>query len=230
MRRPRSAAAKRSLALWRGAPRSARVHCHIRWWTAPFAALEPELPTSGAILEVGCGHGVFSTYVALKSSTREVRGFDIDAEKIELAGDAIARLEPGEANLAFEHRPDGDVPRRPGGWDAIVVVDVLYLLSPDARRALVAQCVDALAPDGILVVKEVDTSPWFKAKVAQFQEFLSTRVLRITATHHDLHFHSAAEVGELLQSVGLSTRSSRLDKGYFHPHCVVVGTRSVRTA
>ena len=188
------------------------------------------MPREGAVLEVGCGHGLFSTYLALSSSTREVRGVDIDADKIDHAGNAIARLAPGEAVVAFEHSPTGAVPRRLGGWDAIVVVDVLYLLAPDARRALIGDMVSALAPGGVLVVKEVDTAPWFKAKVAQFQEFLATKVLRITATHHDLHFHSADDVRTALEDAGLSTTAARLDKGYFHPHCVVVGTNPLRTA
>lgn len=230
MRPPRSAAARRTLAIWRGAPLSTRLHCHVRWWTAPFVALEPSVPADGSILEVGCGHGLFSTYLALTSTQREVHGVDIDGDKVELAGAAIARLAPGEADIAFEHSPTGAVPRRVGGWDAIVVVDVLYLLSPDARRALIARCVDALAFDGVLVVKEVDTAPWFKAKVAQFQEFLATKVLRITATNHDLHFHSAADVRAELEAAGLTTTSARLDRGYFHPHCVVVGTKAIRTA
>lgn len=227
MRPPRSPEARRALSIWRHAPIGTRLHCRLRWWTAPFETLEPLVPQVGPVLEIGCGHGLFSTFLALRSRARSVRGIDIDADKIELAGAAIAGLEPGEVDLAMEHRPDGDVPMILGGWAAIVVVDVLYLLSPDARRDLVRRAVDALAPDGVLIVKEVDTSPRVKAKVAQFQEFLATRVLRITATDHDLHFHSAADVRRLLEDAGLSTTSDRLDRGYFHPHCVVIGTRSI---
>jgi len=230
MRPPRSAAARRSLAIWRGAPLSDRVHCHIRWWTAPFAALETEVPRDGAILEIGCGHALFSTYLALTSTSRQVRGVDIDADKIEQAGLALARLAPGEADIAVEHRPSGDVPTRIGGWDAIVLVDVLYLLSPSARRELLGRCVDALAPDGVLILKEVDTSPRLKAAVAQFQEFLATKVFRFTATDHDLHFPSVAELRGLLVDCGLAVRTDRLDRGYFHPHCVVIGTRPLRAA
>jgi hypothetical protein len=29
----------------------------------------------------------------------------------------------------------------------------------------------------------------------------------------------------LMVAGGLTTRVGRLDKGYFHPHCVVVGTK-----
>ena len=202
MRPPRSVAAKRTLALWRDLPRSARLHTNIRWRTAPFEALEVQVPRSGNILEVGCGHGVFTTFLAISSPDRSVVGIDIDGEKIAL----------------------GDVPLIDGGWDAIVFADVLYLLPVEARTALLAECVEALSPYGLLVVKEVDTSPKFKAQMAQFQEFLATKVLRITHGNA-LNFPSAVELEAIMTSDGLETKMSRLDKGYFHPHCVVIGRK-----
>ncbi len=224
MRPPRSVAAKRTLALWRDSPRSARLHTNIRWRTAPFEALEVQVPRSGNILEVGCGHGVFTTFLAISSPDRSVVGIDIDGEKIALAKQSVLGLRNGEANLSFEHRASGDVPLIDGGWDAIVFADVLYLLPVEARTALLAECVEALSPDGLLVVKEVDTSPKFKAQMAQFQEFLATKVLRITHGNA-LNFPSAVELEAIMTSDGLETKMSRLDKGYFHPHCVVVGRK-----
>jgi len=224
VKRPRSAAARRALELWDEAPRSARLHTTIRAWTAPFEALETHVPQSGRVLEVGCGHGVFSTFLALSSPSRSVVGIDIDEQKISLANTTAKRLRPGEATVTFEYRPSGELPEAPSGWDAIVFADVLYLLQPADRTRLLEQCAAALAPGGVLIVKEVDTEPKFKARIAQFQEFLATRVLRIT--HGDaMSFPSANELAKEMNAAGLSTRSSRLDQGYFHPHCVVVGTR-----
>ena len=224
MKPARSAAAKRALGLWKQQPRSARVHTTIRWWTAPFEALEAEVPRTGKILEVGCGHGVFTSFLALSSTDRSVVGVDIDAEKIELAQESVRALRPDEATVRFEHRASGDVPTIEGGWDAIVFADVLYLLAPADRTRLLSECVAALAPTGLLIVKEVDTEPRFKARIAQFQEFLATKVLRIT-DGDALDFPSAIDLERLMKNDGLSTRVTRLDKGYFHPHCVVVGTK-----
>ncbi len=224
MKPPRTPAARRVLALWDDAPRGDRFHTAARWWTAPFAALEREIPLSGDILEVGCGHGVFSTYMAICSRSRHVVGVDIDADKIELAQQAAARLEPGEGDVSFRVSPSGEVPRHDGGWDCIVFADVLYLLTAERRDALLAECAEALAPGGLLVVKEVDTEPALKARIAQFQEVLATRVLRIT-DGDALDFPSAGELRDVLDGLGLETRAKRFDKGYLHPHCVVLGTR-----
>lgn len=225
MKPARSQAAKRALGLWKQQPRSARMHTKIRWWTAPFEALGAEVPRSGNILEVGCGHGVFTSFLALSSKSRSVVGVDIDAEKIELAQASVNALVPGEATVRFEHRSSGDVPTLEGGWDAIVFADVLYLLAPEDRARLLRECAAALSPSGRLIVKEVDTEPRFKARIAHFQEFLATKVLRITSGDA-LDFPSAADIERLMNDDGLSTRVARLDKGYFHPHCVVIGSKS----
>ena len=224
MKPPRTPAALRVMGLWADAGRVGRLHTRARWWSAPFTELELEVPLAGDILEIGCGHGVFTTYLAITSTARRVVGIDIDADKIAQANDAVARLEQGEAHLRFETLPSGTVPRIDGGWRSIVFADVLYLLGRDRRRAMLGECVDALAPGGLLVIKEVDTRPLVKAKLAQLQELISTKVLRIT-DGHTLEFASAKELEALLVDLGLSTMAKRIDHGYLHPHCVVLGTK-----
>ena len=41
-----------------------------------------------------------------------------------------------------------------------------------------------------------------------------------------LDFPSREELAAVLEELGLRTLSKRIDQGYLHPHCVVVGTRS----
>lgn len=216
------------MQLWADADRGGRFHTTARWWSAPFAELELEVPLAGDILEVGCGHGVLATYLAITSRARRVLGIDIDAAKITLAREAIGGLRPDEADLRFEVQPDGVVPTVEGGWRSIVIADVLYLLGRERRDALLAACVDALAPGGLLVIKEVDTTPRVKARIAQLQELISTRVLRIT-DGHALEFASSDELVATLVDLGMSTMAKRIDHGYLHPHCVVLGTRPMRS-
>ena len=64
MRGPRTPAARRALQLYRSAPRADRLHVRGRWWTCPFPLVEREVPRTGRVLEVGCGHGLLSALVA----------------------------------------------------------------------------------------------------------------------------------------------------------------------
>ena len=228
MKPPRTPAARRVMQLWADSDRRGRFHTTARWWSAPFAELELEVPLAGDILEVGCGHGVLTTYLAITSRARRVVGIDIDADKIALACDAVGRLGPDEADLRFEVQPSGVVPTVEGGWRSIVIADVLYLLGRERRDALLASCVEALAPGGLLVIKEVDTKPLVKARISQLQELISTKVLRIT-DGHSLEFASSEELVATLVDLGMSTMAKRIDHGYLHPHCVVLGTKPARS-
>ncbi|MCD9625368.1 class I SAM-dependent methyltransferase [Rhabdothermincola salaria] len=222
MQGPRSPAAQRALGLYAEAPMGARVRTAVRWWTAPFAALELEVPLAGPVLDLGCGDGLFAAYLAVAGRARQVVGTDIDRDKVAVARQAARRLRPGEAELHFE-AGDGRVPRLDGGWRSIVVADVLHLLGDDARRALLDDCVEALAPGGLLVIKEVDTRPRWKARLAAVQEVAATRLSRTT----DGTGVDSAEPRALaahLEGQGCTTMVKRLDHGYPHPHCLILAT------
>ncbi|MGH9157488.1 MAG: hypothetical protein ACRD1K_17010, partial [Acidimicrobiales bacterium] len=70
------------LSLYRDAPAPVRAHLALRWATCPFPAVAAEVPATGSVLEVGCGHGLLSTYLALGGPGRLVTGIDPDAGRI----------------------------------------------------------------------------------------------------------------------------------------------------
>lgn len=222
-RRP-TGAGRAALRAYRHLPRSARVHATIRWWSAPFPRIAAFLPTSGRVLEIGCGHGLFSTYAALAGPGRSVVGVDIDADKIALARQAEAQL-PG-VDLTFRVAESGAVPTGP--WDAIVIVDVLYLLPAPAQRALVHQAAAQLADGGQLLVKEMSPRPRWKAAWNRGQETLAVSVLGITEQDAagraaPFDFVDPSTMASWLRDAGLWTAQLRLDRHRLHPHHLVIG-------
>lgn len=214
--------ARRALDLYRAAPPRDRLHLRVRWATCPVPAVEEAVPRHGRILELGCGHGLVASYLALSGPRRAVLGTDIDARKIALAAAAARRIAPGEGDLRFEHAPDGALP--PGPWSAIVVVDVLYLLDATREAALLERCAAALAPGGVLVLKETDRDPAWKYALTKAQELVSTRVLRITAGDA-LSFTPMGLLASLLERQGLRATVSPVDRGHLHPHSLLVARR-----
>lgn len=213
---------ERVFELYAGAPKRDRYHLRGRWKSCPVDAVHQAVPRRGRVLEVGCGHGLVSTYLSLAAPERDVTGVDIDARKIEVAVAARARLRDNEACLTFRHEPAGEVPVGP--WDAIVIVDVLYLLSRSAEKALLAACVEQLAPGGALVLKETDVRPRWKHWVAKGQEVVATKIVRITKGA-DLEFTPIADLTADLRALGLDTTVTPVHKGYLHPHTLIVGVR-----
>ncbi len=214
--------ARRVFGLFADAPPADRLHLRVRWATCPVAEVDAEVPTQGRILEIGCGHGLVSAYLALACPERQVVGVDIDERKLEVARRAAAHLDPRVTNLEYRSSTGGEVPSGP--WDAIVIVDVLYLLDVDAEVALLDACLAELAPGGRLVLKETDVVPRLKHNLARAQEVLSTRVLRITAGEA-LEFTPLGELADHLVDAGCTVALRRVDQGYPHPHRLLVARR-----
>ncbi len=177
------------------------------------------VPVAGRILEIGCGHGLFSTFLALQSSRREVVGTDVDGDKIRRAAHAAE----GIANLEFSPAAPGELP--PGTWDAVCIVDVLYLIDRVGEEALLHEVARRLEPGGVLVVKEMGTEPAWKFRWMALQERLSVQVLGITEGH-DLTFVPPDEVARWMADADLvDVRQRAVGAGYLHPHHLVWATK-----
>ena len=211
--------ARATLARYRGEPLGTRLHTRIRWRSCPFEDVAVAVPTAGRILEIGCGHGLFSTLLALQSAERTVVGTDVDGDKIR----AAQRAAEGLANLTFAPAEPGELPD--GTWDAICIVDVLYLIDRAGERALLHEAAGRLEPGGVLVVKEMATEPAWKFRWMALQERLSVQVLRITAGH-DLTFVPPDELAGWMGEAGLAgVAHRRLDRGHLHPHHLVTARK-----
>jgi 2-polyprenyl-3-methyl-5-hydroxy-6-metoxy-1,4-benzoquinol methylase len=207
------------LSLYAGAPPTTRAHVRVRWATCPFPAVAAQLPAAGRILEVGCGHGLLSLHLAAASPSREVHGIDVDGDKLQAARAAAAR---GGLACTFE-RVEGDhLPAGP--WDGIAIVDVLYLLGADDQLGLLVSCAQALAPGGVLVVKEMALVPRWKATWNSVQEMAAVRLLRITEGD-ELTFLDPAAMAGAMTGAGLDVRHRPVHRGYPHPHYLLVGRR-----
>ena len=225
-------AGRAALRAFRGLPVSARVHAAVRWWSAPLPPVEAALPPAGRVLEIGCGHGLFSAFAALSGArpggARSVVGVDIDADKIALAQRMAANLTA--VDLTFRVAESGAVPAGP--WDAIVIVDVLYLLPADAQRSLLAEAAAQLAPDGVLLIKEMSPTPRWKARWNRWQETMAVSVLGITERDtgpdavEPFAFVDPVTMAGWLGDQGLWTARQRLDRRRLHPHHLLLARRS----
>ena len=84
--------------------------------------------------------------------------------------------------------------------------------------------VDTLAPGGTLVVKEMASTPRWKHRWNMAQETLAVRALRLTSGS-EVSPTPTETMGRWLAELGLSVTHTALDRGYLHPHALLVAQR-----
>jgi len=212
---------QRARRLYDQAPWGDRLHLAIRMAICPFERLAPFIPAEGWVLDLGCGHGLLANAIALDGPARRVVGVDPAARKLRTAratGAATGRV-------CFVQ---GDAVHNPvvGPCQAILIVDVDYLLTPRQQEEVLRACYDRLTPGGVLILKTMDVRPRWKLTLNRVEEWLAVRVLRITlGRERAFTFRPLEEWVALFEEIGFRTQALRLDRGYVHPHAAVIGVR-----
>lgn len=202
-------------------PRAA-THSFVRVLTCPFDSVIAALPRSGPVLDIGCGHGVLGVLARRDRPGLSVTGVDIDRAKV-----GAARRAGEDVTWASEANVSDTIVQGSGDWSAITMVDVLYLLGWERTDELLKVSAAALAPGGVLVVKETGLTPRWKATLTRLQEQVATSPIGPTASTERPRPYPLERGAALLAETGLNCRVSAVDRGYHVPHRLLVGRRSV---
>lgn len=209
---------------YRACSRATRIHTAVRWATAPMEWVESNLPVDGDLLEIGSGHGLLSLHAALRGPGRRVEGVDVDAGKVADAREAARALDLGPERVRFERVEPGWRPEPGRSHRGVVIVDVLYLLGRSSALDLCARAADAVAPGGVLVVKEMDTTKRLRAGLLRAQELVSTKVTRVTEGS-TVELVPLDELAGCMVDRGLDVTVVDLSARSHVPHAAVVGRR-----
>jgi uncharacterized protein len=172
-----------------------RVKIRLENYYEPFHQL---IPLKGSILDLGCGYGFLGYMLQFLSEGRVITGVDYDEDKIETAQHGY--LKSGRLN--FYH---GDVTKFPlGGYDVIVISDVLHYLGFEAQDDLVERCFQALSPGGKLIIRDGNRDLQERHKGTRITEFFSVRLLKFNKSRNDLNFISGKELTRKAKEHGLA--------------------------
>jgi SAM-dependent methyltransferase len=134
-----------------GERRSIRTYVRCKLLLDPvYRGLIDTVPKRGNVVDLGTGLGLAALLLGLDSIERVVLGIDHDKDKLDVAvrGSTGLRVTFVLGDVATYEIPPCDV---------VLLIDVLHVLPPEGRGVLLGRIRDALAPGGVLVVRDMDT-------------------------------------------------------------------------
>ncbi len=200
-------------------PLGARLHLAVRRWSAPWPRVVDGLEGERTLLDVGCGPGLLAFLLESRGAAGSYVGIDPDERKVSRARAWLGRL-PRRTFRACELSEI-----RKETFDAVSVVDVLYLVPRAEREAFVAAVAARLDPGGRVVVLTSGGGPRWKRLLDRLQERLVVAVLGWTRGSA-VEPCDGAEVAALLAAAGLvDVRVEDAGAGHLHGFELVSGRK-----
>jgi 1-acyl-sn-glycerol-3-phosphate acyltransferase len=180
--------------------RGAFLEHYVKWklkLDPVYRALHGMLPEEGRILDLGCGHGLASNYLATQSTRREIVGVDADERKIAAArGSAVA---PARMRFEVADILEWEIPEAAGA----LLIDVLHYWPPETQERICARIAAALPRGAKFVMREAcraeGAGHWLVRLTERFGTFIGHN-----RSLHALAFRSEAEYSDMLARAGFT--------------------------
>lgn len=127
--------------------------------------IEQHVPHSAErLVDLGSGYGLVSVLTALRRKST-ILGIEASLSRLAIARQTTAGHIP---NVSFQQGDIAQISVPPS--DAILLVDVLCLFADDAQAHVLENCMNALGPGGVLLIKDNTTTPRWKYRYTNLEE------------------------------------------------------------
>lgn len=145
-----------------------RLYLFLKCKILPIRRIERVVPKEGRILDLGCGKGIFTSYLAITSHKRDVLGVDLCSRKTKEAEETFGSI----SNLRFVIEDASSILANEENLSAIIISDFLHHLDFSSQEGLLKLAYHSLSYKGVLVVKEIDKSNSFRYFMSNLADHL----------------------------------------------------------
>jgi 1-acyl-sn-glycerol-3-phosphate acyltransferase len=171
-----------------------------------FEALDAVVPRQGFILDLGCGYGIATHWLASFTDGRKFLGVDYDEGKIRVA----RRSAPGHERIQFEFGDILEYDYPP--CDVVLLLDVLHYWTPAKQQAILDRARRALRPGGRLILRDGARAEDAAHRRVDFWERFATRIGH-NQTVEGLHFQTLPELEAALKQAGFASWELKREAG-----------------
>lgn len=155
-----------------------RWHMRGRLQLCPYDKILKHIPTSGKVLDIGCGFGHLAWYLAHERPSLKYFGTDIDEEKIALAQNSAMGIT--SPNFKFGDITTMDDWSEP--YDSIILLDVAYLMPWEIQKKIIAWALAHLnlGSESALLLKTNEVPKGMSGVRMLWEEWIMVNLLRRT--------------------------------------------------
>lgn len=194
------------------------IFSKIRFWDAPLKEVEKLVPKNGTVLDLGCGDGILSNYLALSESKRKLIG-------IELNKNRVNRAYRGLENTKFIY---GDVlTKNFPKADTILLTHLLHHLpTKKDQEKLILKCKECLKPNGKVIITEVIERPFCKYIISWLTDAFVVPIF-FNKKLYDFNFHYRRDEQwkKLIKKSGFKITTFYTHRNKPFPHVIFVATK-----
>lgn len=186
----------------------------IRIWDSPFQQVERLIPKKGLILDLGCGDGFFSNYLAIKSPQRKIVGIELNSNRIKDANKKIKNAKFVQDNVLSTKFEKSNV---------ILMFHLLHHLPTRVEQEkLIEKCHLSLEKNGKMVIVEVDKKPLSKFLFSHLADKVIVPILfENKLIDYNINYRGSSEWIKLLKKHKMKVRFIRADKEKPFSHIIL---------
>lgn len=166
------------------------LYDYLRKAILPLERIDYFIPNEGRIIDLGCGQGVISKYLA-RLPKRHVIGVDANLKRLPTSS---------LKNLSFAR---ADITRYAAKKaEGVILSDVLHHIKTQDQKKLLANIKTFLKPNGVLVIKEIDKEEFLRSKLSRVWDYL-------LYPKDTIYYWSSSELKKYLVNLGFKVKVQR---------------------
>lgn len=174
------------------------IFSYIRFWDAPLQELEKHIPKKGTFVELGCGDGILSNFLAITSKDRKIIGIDNDKKRVKTAKRGLANTMYISGDIR-----EIDIPQS----DGIIISHVLHHLSSYKQQEdLLKICRQKIKSNGNIYILEIYKNKNFKYLLGWFFDHFLVPIFFEKKLYSKIYYRSDKEWNLLLNKIGFKTK------------------------
>lgn len=170
-----------------------------------FPTLDSVVP-QGFVLDLGCGYGIASHWLAYCRDGRTFLGVDYDEDKIRIARQSAAEMP--RVGFELHNILEWEYPQ----CDAVLLLDVLHYWVPEKQQLILNKARKALRLGGRLILREAARADDSAHQHVALWEKIATATGH-NQTREGLHFRTLDELTAALKQAGFAQIETKRDGG-----------------